>query len=198
MLGFKDADRGIFKYSKGELNEDGTFKFIFADPAAIERQLDFCLPNRNAMIDQHLAAEAAKIAKARDVIAYEKDPAAFMRMLVIRDHGYQEYLPNPDGLGDALPNPESPEAFAARMEIPSPVEFSPEEIAVIKMGAVAHQNLCLGIRGAFDLMPFNETTGAGCTDRMAISVMNDYQDWLEKKDGNTPNTPTSSPPSQAA
>jgi hypothetical protein len=61
-----------------------------------------------------------------------------------------------------------------------------EDKAIIRMGAIAHDALCLGIRDAFGLLPFNETTGAGCTDRMAIWVYNQFLEWLEKKDGSTP------------
>lgn len=198
MFQFTEEQTKIFEYSKGERDENGKFINLFADPAAIDRQLEICLPNRDAMIDQYTGGLTIQQNKARDILAYQKNPDAYMAELVTKKHGYQPQLPNPAGPGDPIPNPESALEFAKRNNIQPPTAgFSPEEAALIRMGNIAHQNLCIGIRGAFGLLEFDAKTGKGCTDQMAIAVLNHWQDWLEKKSGNTPPPPTSSPPSPA-
>lgn len=162
MFQFKEEDTRIFQYSRGEKNEDGTFKTIYADPAAIKRLLGIHLPNINQLIDQYRQAEALRRQKAAEDYAswkaHQDDPNVPLKI----------------------------------------IEFSGDDNATIRMGAIAHQNLCLGIRAVFDLLPFDPNTGSGCTDYMAITVNNAYTDWLEKKDGSTPESPTSSPPASAA
>lgn len=198
LFGFTEEDARIFQYSKGARGEDGKFITVFADPVQLGRAIDLCLPNRNHLIDQHMAAENLKVAKAQAVMAYEQDPARYITMLVIRDHAYQPMLPDLEGKSGGIPNPESALDFAKRMNVPPPGEYTLEEVATIKMGAIGHQNLCRGIREAFDLLPFDQATGQGCTDLMAIAILNSYQEFLEKKNPSTPETQTSSPPSQAA
>jgi hypothetical protein len=197
LFNFDATDTLIFDYSKGTRDEKGDFIVVFADPAALDRALDICLPSRNQLIDQHLAGNEVKLAKSRAVAAYLKNPDAFMTALATRDYGYQPLLPAPAGVG-TIPNPESGVDYAKRNKVPLPTEYSANECALIKMGAIGHQDLCRGIRAAFDLLPFEEKTGAGCTDSMAIAVLNHYQEWLEKKDSNTPAKQTCSAPSQAA
>lgn len=201
MFQFNDDDTLIFEYSKGARGEDGKFISVFADPAVIQRSLEICLPDRNNLIDRYLSAEHLQASKAQQIAAYEKDPVAYMTALVTRDHLYQALLPatvadpsttpDPNSFPAPVPNPESPLEFARRNNVLPPTEYTPEEIALIKMGGIAHQDLCIGVRKAFQLLEFDETTGNGCTDYMAVAVKNLYHDWLKKKRGNTPDTPIS-------
>lgn len=194
---FSEQDTRIFEYSKGERDEHGAFIPVYADPAAIDRQLDICLPNRNTLIDQFLSGVNLQKKKAQEVAVYEQNPGGYMAMLAEKN-GYQKVLPNHEaGIGETVPNPESPLDYAKRMNVLPPTDFTNEEMATIRMSGVAHQNLCRGVRAAFGLPDFDEATGKGCTDTMAIAVLNHWQDWLEKKSGSTQETPTSSPPSPA-
>ena len=159
---FDEADTKIFQYSRGERDENGAFKPVYADPAAIKRQLEISLPNRSQLIDQYLAGENVKRIKRTEEFeaakAHSEDPSV-------------------------------PEKI---------IEWSGDDMATVRMGGIAHEALCFGVRDAFKLVPFDETTGYGCTDYMVVAVLNHYQDWLEKKDGSTQPSATSSAPSTAA
>lgn len=197
IFSFSDDDRRIFPYSKGEVDDQGNLVQVYGDPRVLDRNLDMALPNRNAMIDRHIAAEQLKFNKAKTIVAYLENTEAFLTGVVIRDYGYQQNLPDlENGIGHK-PNPESPLEFAKRMNVPDPTVFTAEEEAAIKMGAIAHQDIVRGIRAAFGLKDFDEKTGKGCTDDMAIAVLNRFQDFLEKKETNIEKTPACSAPSPA-
>lgn len=185
MREFTPEETRIFAYCRGEKNPDGSPKAVYVDPAAVERVLDMQLANRNHLIDQIQEAEKLKIQKSRDCAAYERDPAAYMAALAEK-HGYQPVLPDETGAGQSLPNPESVEQYCARCGLRLPADFTPEEMAVISLGAIAHQNLCRGIRVVFDLPDLDPETGKGCTDAMAVAVLSSYHEWVEKKNGSTP------------
>lgn len=204
MFTFQEEDTRIFAYSKGEKDKDGKYKTVYADPAAIRRQIKICLPNFDRLLDQYLQGQQLQKRKIAEAAAYEKNPDAAIKALITgRPWCYQEFIPNHEpaengGPGAPVPNPETPADFMKRNKIPLPGDFSPEEMSQIALGEIGHQDLCRGFRAAFGLPDFDETTGAGCTDYMVVAVMNHWQDWLEKKSGTTPVLPISSPPTQAA
>lgn len=132
------------------------------------------------------------------------DPATIRRQLDIslpnRNQLVDQYL-----AGQHVKKVKAAEAYAheqARHADPALpdkiIEFTDDENAAIRMGGIAHQKICNGIRDAFELLPFDSTTGIGCTEYMTIAVLNHWDEWLEKKDGSTPPLQTSSPPASSA
>lgn len=108
------------------------------------------------------------------------DPAALRMKLDIS-------LPNRNQLLDQLINGDKAKAAPSGED----GTYTDEDKAIIRMGAIAYDSMVCGLREVFDLAPFDPATGSGCTNRMAIMVWNEYNTWLEKKDGNTPDTATS-------
>lgn len=61
-------------------------------------------------------------------------------------------------------------------------------------GIQARRALIAGVRAAFELVPFDSTTGKGMTDDQALGVYLSWCDWTQKKSGNGPDTPSTSQP----
>jgi hypothetical protein len=63
----------------------------------------------------------------------------------------------------------------------------------VRIAFPAKEKLSDAARKAFDLEPFDVTTGQGCLDTDAEGILYDFLTWLEKKNQSTPIAPISYP-----
>lgn len=71
-----------------------------------------------------------------------------------------------------------------------------DPLAVLE-GIQARNVLIAGVREAFELVPFDRKTGQGATDDHALGVYRAWTEWTVKKNGNTPEQPNTSPPTDS-